>query len=100
MDNARDIKRAISDLSNYKWVECFAHTLYLSLGKAVNIVRVKNTVTICRKMVNYFSKSNNLTRKFLFWVYVRIFTKYLNIRIFRIKSANYIQLLFNIRSNL
>ena len=51
-DNAKDIKRAISDLSNYKWVECFAHTLYLSLGKAVNVVRVKNTVTRCRKIVN------------------------------------------------
>ena len=38
-DNAKDIKRAISDFSNYKWVECFAHTLYLSLGKGVNVVR-------------------------------------------------------------
>ena len=62
MDNAKDIKRAIFDLRNYKWVECFAHTLYLSLGKAVNVVRVKNTVTRCRKIVNYFSNSNNSTR--------------------------------------
>ena len=72
-DNARDIKRAISDLSNYKWIECFAHTLYLSLGKALNVVMVKNTVTRCRKMVNYFSKSINVTRKFLFWVYESVF---------------------------
>ena len=34
-DNARDINRAISDLINYKWVECYANVLYLSLGKAV-----------------------------------------------------------------
>ena len=48
-DNASDIKRAICDLSTYKWIGCFAHTLNLSLGKALNVVRVKNTITRCRK---------------------------------------------------
>ena len=61
-DNARDIKRAICDLSNYMWIGCFAHTLNLSIGKALKVVRVKNTVTRCKKIVNYFGKSNNATR--------------------------------------
>ena len=72
-DDAKNIKRAISDLSNQKWVERFSYTLYLSLGKAVNVVRVKNKVTRCRKIVNYFSNSNNSTRQFVLWVYESVF---------------------------
>ena len=78
-DDAKNIKRAISDLSNQKWVERFSYTLYLSLGKAVNVVRVKNTVTRCRKIVNYFSNSNNSTRQFIFWVYESVFLQKTNI---------------------
>ena len=53
-DNAADIKKAICDLSAYTWIGCFAHTLNLSLGKALNVVMVKNTVTICKEKTKLF----------------------------------------------
>ena len=62
-DNASDIKKAVCELGGYEWLGCFAHTLNLSIGKSLKIVKVKNTVIKCSKLVSFFQRSNKATQQ-------------------------------------
>ncbi|KZS16447.1 Uncharacterized protein APZ42_017821 [Daphnia magna] len=58
-DNAANIVKAVSDINNWRYVPCFAHTLSLAVKDAVLKNKdFKTILTNCRDIVTYFHQSN------------------------------------------
>lgn len=60
-DNAANIKKAISEINNWKHFPCFAHTLNLIVQDALK--KAQNIITKVRTIVTHFKKSSTAKTK-------------------------------------
>lgn len=64
-DNARNIVLGI-ERSRYANVRCAAHTIQLSINKALTVASVDKLLVKCRKIVGHFKHSSQMESKLLF----------------------------------